>query len=382
MSWFSQITEALANLSLKMVLIAIGAMLVALSISRLSAFSAGAAPRRRDNTSDWFVENIQVVLSVVVVVFLLIRPFLFQAFYIPSGSMEPTLLGPSGTRTIGDRLLVDKLIYKLFKPSRYDIAVFKAPPKASPEEKEFIKRVIGLPGDTVEVAPPRLVVGDIPALNLTTRGSDGGMINGIALADEELDRVRVQGNSAEFQVGYPPQTCKVMTVPELNPRYNSHEVEINGKIELKDEGGHIQMGDTLVTYGGDPRVQGIVYMVNNDPRLILVKGSSLQYQPGHVLINGQPLPHEDEYIAAAPHYGMRPKPLGANEYFMMGDNRNNSNDSHEWGALDGDRMIGRAELLFWPLNRIKVLHWWLISVLAGIFIGYQLLQKLMTRPRR
>src|SRR5438045_3075752 len=126
MEWMSHLTEGLANLSVKAVLIAVGAMMVLLALRRLVS-----SPR---DPVDWLVDNLQVVLSVVVVVFLIIRPFLFQAFYIPSGSMKDTLMGPEpeegplqGRQSSGDRLLVDKLIYRISDPHRLDIAVFKAP---------------------------------------------------------------------------------------------------------------------------------------------------------------------------------------------------------------------------------------------------------------
>src|SRR5579862_4955079 len=139
MQWFSHLTESMANLSVKMVLIAIGCLLLAVTGLRL-------ASRSRDPTAAWLLENVQVILSVIVVVFLIIRPYLFQAFYIPSSSMEPTLMGPTGNSTSGDRLLVDKLIFRIANPQRKDIVVFHAPPQASipdeehPEGKEFIKR--------------------------------------------------------------------------------------------------------------------------------------------------------------------------------------------------------------------------------------------------
>jgi signal peptidase I len=74
---------------------------------------------------------------------LLIKTFLFQAFYIPSDSMLPTL------RT-HDRVIVNKLSYKLHPVHRGDIIVFKSPPNVDPSVKDLVKRVIGLPGETVE----------------------------------------------------------------------------------------------------------------------------------------------------------------------------------------------------------------------------------------
>ena len=81
-----------------------------------------------------------VVLALVIA--LLIKTFLFQAFYIPSESMTPTL-------KVDDRVLVNKLSYKLHDVHRGDIVVFKAPPHADPGIDDLVKRVIGLPNETV-----------------------------------------------------------------------------------------------------------------------------------------------------------------------------------------------------------------------------------------
>ena len=51
-----------------------------------------------------------------------------------------------------------------------------------------------------------------------------------------------------------------------------------------------------------------------------------------------------------------PVHLGPDQLWVMGDNRNDSNDSRYWGPLDRSRVIGKASLIFWPLNRIRVLH--------------------------
>jgi signal peptidase I len=95
-------------------------------------------------------------------VFLLIRPFLLQAFFIPSGSMEPTLHMPDSlTNRLGDRILVNRFIYRLGPPRRGDIVVFTAPKHAlesvalggthQEQGTDWIKRVIGLPGDRIQV---------------------------------------------------------------------------------------------------------------------------------------------------------------------------------------------------------------------------------------
>lgn len=69
-----------------------------------------------------------------------------------------------------------------------------------------------------------------------------------------------------------------------------------------------------------------------------------------VYINGKLL--EEKYVNEIPNYDMPELKLGQDEYFMMGDNRNNSADSHIWGALPKKNVIGKAVVRFWPLNRL------------------------------
>jgi signal peptidase I len=87
-----------------------------------------------------------VVIVGAVVLALVIKTFLFQAFYIPSESMVPTL-------EIGDRVLVNKLSYRLHDINRGDIVVFERPPadQSGQEIEDLIKRVIGLPGDRLVI---------------------------------------------------------------------------------------------------------------------------------------------------------------------------------------------------------------------------------------
>ena len=73
----------------------------------------------------------------------LIRAYVVQTFYIPSGSMHETLLE-------GDRVLVNKVGYHLHEVSRGDVVVFRRPPDFPVEDEDLIKRVVALPGETVE----------------------------------------------------------------------------------------------------------------------------------------------------------------------------------------------------------------------------------------
>lgn len=151
---------------------------------------------------------------------LTIRSFIAEARYIPSGTMEPTL-------QINDRLIIDKLHYRFGgAPQRGDIVVFR-PTEALIQEgygEVFIKRVIGLPTETVKV------------------------------------------------------------------------------------------------------------------------------QNETVYINNQPL--QENYLAAKPTYEWGPETVPEGHYFVLGDNRNNSFDSHYWGFVPHGHIIGKATKIYWPMERI------------------------------
>ncbi|MDR0648396.1 MAG: signal peptidase I [Synergistaceae bacterium] len=97
----------------------------------------------------WWREVIETVIYALVLAFLL-RTFVIQAFWIPSGSMIPTL-------NVNDKVLVAKFWYKLPKvePKRGQIIVFKFPDDPM---RDFVKRLIGLPGETVEMKDGRVFI--------------------------------------------------------------------------------------------------------------------------------------------------------------------------------------------------------------------------------
>jgi len=124
-----------------------------------------------------FLRELPFLLLVAFLLALLIKTFVVQAFYIPSESMEPTL-------NVGDRVLVNKVVYHLHPPRRGDVIVFADPnPAVQPHrnplsafwhwlteglgvstspEKDFIKRVIGLPGDLVECKGGTVLINGTP----------------------------------------------------------------------------------------------------------------------------------------------------------------------------------------------------------------------------
>lgn len=225
----------LANISIQWVIVAA----LALALLRIGIAKSEAIPRATAASTGEFIE---ALLFALVLVFLVIRPFFFQAFYIPSGSMLPTL-------HIGDRILVNKLLYRIEPPRRGDIVVFKAPPAASPAQVDFIKRCVGLPGDTVELQDGHIVV-----TNKTGKIVDTGLQSDDRyLLDPSIDRY----DRFEFQ--------------SQNPDFTRYTVP-----------------------------------------------------PGHL--------------------------------WVMGDNRNDSEDSHVWGPLNEGRLLGKASFIFWPPRRIGLLH--------------------------
>lgn len=169
-----------------------------------------------------WIEGFKTILTAAILAFG-IRTFVAEARYIPSSSMEPTL-------QINDRLIIEKISYHLKPPQRGDIVVFN-PTDALINQNfkdAFIKRIIGVPGDKVEV--------------------------------------------------------------------------------------------------------------NN----------------GTVFVNGAAL--KESYIAQKPNYRYGPKTVPEGQYLVLGDNRNNSYDSHYWGFVPKDKLIGRAAVRFWPFNRVGSLE--------------------------
>jgi signal peptidase I len=177
-----------------------------------------ATPAKSALKAAW--ENIQIAMVALILAFL-IRGFVAEPRFIPSSSMVPTL-------RIGDRLIVEKLSYHQHEPHFRDIVVFQPPDlllsQGYKADQAFIKRVIGLPGQTVEV------------------------------------------------------------------------------------------------------------------------------KQGKVFVDGKAL--TEPYISAPPTYVMKPITVTPGNVFVMGDNRNNSNDSHVWGLLPQQNIIGRAWERFFPFDRV------------------------------
>jgi signal peptidase I len=98
------------------------------------------------------LEFLIILLVSFVLVFGFVRPFVIEAFWIPSASMVPTL-------KYGDRVLVNKFIYRFTEPERGDVIVFKS---VEGDDEDLIKRVVGVPGDEIAVRDGKLFVNGEP----------------------------------------------------------------------------------------------------------------------------------------------------------------------------------------------------------------------------
>lgn len=108
------------------------------------------------------IEWVCILLGALLVAFL-VKSFLLQAFYIPSASMSPTL-------KVHDRVLVNKLSYDFHDVNRGDVIVFESPPGGDTDVKDLIKRVIALPGETVEGRDDKVFIDGQPLDEPYTHG--------------------------------------------------------------------------------------------------------------------------------------------------------------------------------------------------------------------
>ena len=175
------------------------------------------------NMKNFLSENIKTVLyALIIAVF--IRSIFFQPFYIPSSSMEPTLL-------VGDRLFVTKYSYGYSKhsfpfspslfngrilynqPKRGDVVVFKTP---LDNRTDYIKRLIGLPGDTIQFIDGNLFLNDNQVLktikNLNDKLYCGNKIIKVTSFEEKLPNGKLY--DASYRQDYSFQNSDKFVVPE------------------------------------------------------------------------------------------------------------------------------------------------------------------------
>jgi signal peptidase I len=86
-------------------------------------------------------------------------------------------------------------------------------------------------------------------------------------------------------------------------------------------------------------------------RVVAVGGDTVEVRDGTVRVNGEIV--DEPWIAAPPAYRMDPVRVPEGQLFVLGDNRNESFDSHAWGFLDQDRLLARVFACYWPLDHLR-----------------------------
>ena len=238
-------------------------------------------------------EAADAIAYAAVVVFLLIRPFGIQTFVIPSGSMIDTL-------RVGDYIVANKLVYRVSEPKRGDIVVFKPPIFArdpGTPDQDFIKRLIGIPGDVIEVRNEKLFRNGHPVDESYWTYTDP------RARDESQTVVAKQGWSG-LPRGFRAQDFKLVNFKgRLMP------------LQYDESGANDPIG---ATRGNDEFALG-------DPA-------------------------EMEAAKKLP-----PAAIPPGQYLFLGDNRNGSSDGRFWGLATRENIVGKAWFTWLPIGRWKIL---------------------------
>ena len=118
--------------------------------------------------------------------------------------------------------------------------------------------------------------------------------------------------------------------------------------------GNVPDDERLFLFHGPQRGDIVVFRYPNDPsrdfikRVIGIPGDVVDVRDGTVTVNGHPV--YEPYIDQPPHYQVAKQRVAPGNYFVLGDNRNNSSDSHVWGQVPWYYIIGQAWVSYWPLG--------------------------------
>ena len=317
----SNLPQLLADLPMRdIATFAIILTLVRLALVRIPAAAARA-----------FSEVLEAALIAVVLVFMIIQPFVMKTFYIPSGSMLPTLIDD-------DHIVVNKLGFRLHAPHDDDVVVFVAPPQALEESPDsgpsdggptyYIKRLIGRAGEVITASRGYVEIDGREFSHTDIRRQFG-------VLDQDKQHVKIEAND--------------LLIYETSwKRYTATQVAAQF-----DEPGQTVVFHPGVTYrNGQPLSEPFI-AEDPDYDLKIVDGHSVRFDDvRQTRVDGaDPTPQQSTEYANA-----KPGPVPAGDVFVMGDNRNDSNDSTYWGPLQANRLVGRASAIFWPVNRMHAVR--------------------------
>ena len=299
----------------------------------------GRLPRRVRLVVDWVVTIVGAIAIV-----LAIKAWVVNPYRIPSSSMEPTLhcaRPATGCEArFSDRVLANRFIYHFRDPERGEIVVFKTTPAVVQKCSAggtFVKRIIGLPGETVRI---RLIVDWVVTIV-------GAIAIVLAIKAWVVNPYRIPSSSMEptLHCARPATGCEARFSDRVLANrfiYHFRDPQRGEIVVFKTTPAVVQKCSAGGTF-----VKRIIGLPGETVRIRLINGREFVY------INGRKL---DEPYVQPSRRGFGPEktyrvPQG--QYFLMGDNRSSSCDSRQWGGMPRGNILGKVFATYWPPQRIS-----------------------------